>query len=206
MERDNKGRIKKGNTPWNKGLPQTQECKNKISYSKKGQVSWNKGTPQSVEAKEKNKLAHVGLYDGNKNPFYGRKHSEESKIQMSKTKTGIPQSAELIESKTGANSSKWIGGKSFEPYSIIFNNKFKKNIRERDAYRCQDCGILEKESNIKLHIHHIDYNKQNNKLTNLISLCKSCHGKTNINREYWQRRYEIFVWTKEQYRQYLRVS
>ena len=37
----------------------------------------------------------------------------------------------------------------------------------------------------KLSIHHIDYNKENNEITNLTSLCNSCHSKTNHDRDYW---------------------
>ena len=206
MERDNKGRIKKGNIPWNKGIQQLQECKDKISKSKKGQIPWNKGIPQSPEAKEKNRLAHLEIYDGKNNPFYGREHSEKSKQQMSKTKTGIPQSAELIESKTGVNSAKWLGGKSFEPYSIVFNNKLKRDIRQRDGLKCQNCGELQKQYKIKLHIHHIDYDKENNALDNLISLCKSCHGKTNKNREYWQKHFEFMIWFRKQWLHILEVK
>lgn len=34
-------------------------------------------------------------------------------------------------------------------------------------------------------IHHIDYNKMNSSIANLVSLCHSCHSKTNFNRERW---------------------
>ena len=58
---------------------------------------------------------------------------------------------------------------------------FKRSIRERDHYLCQIClhgkGI---------DVHHIDYNKQNCNPENLITLCESCHGKTNGNRIYWK--------------------
>jgi 5-methylcytosine-specific restriction endonuclease McrA len=33
--------------------------------------------------------------------------------------------------------------------------------------------------------HPFDYNKKNNNLFNLISLCKSCHGQTNFDRDDW---------------------
>ena len=42
----------------------------------------------------------------------------------------------------------------------------------------------------KLCIHHIDYDKKNNNPENLITLCNSCHTKTNIkNRDYWKNYY-----------------
>ncbi len=36
--------------------------------------------------------------------------------------------------------------------------------------------------------NHIDYNKKNSNLNNLITLCGSCHTKTNTNRNYWIKR------------------
>jgi len=38
-----------------------------------------------------------------------------------------------------------------------------------------------------LHVHHIDYNKQNCKESNLITTCKSCNIKANKNRDYWEK-------------------
>ena len=74
----------------------------------------------------------------------------------------------------------WQGGLSFEPYSVDWTKTLKKSIRERDKYTCQICKKEPATS-----IHHIDYDKKNCNPTNLITLCKSCHAKTNRDREYW---------------------
>ena len=79
----------------------------------------------------------------------------------------------------------WLGGKSFEPYGIEFNNRLKEKIRKRDNYTCQECGYTQEQLRYKLCVHHIDYNKQNNNLDNLITLCRSCHTKTNFRRKDW---------------------
>jgi hypothetical protein len=85
----------------------------------------------------------------------------------------------------------WQGGKSFEPYGYDFNNHLKERIRMRDNYRCQQCFRHQSElrgkynKRYKLLVHHIDYNKQNNKPKNLISLCRACHMQTNYNRNDW---------------------
>lgn len=82
----------------------------------------------------------------------------------------------------------WRGGKSFEPYSPNFDKFLKERVRDRDSYRCQICNIEQSELSGKhktLHIHHIDYDKNNNALRNLISLCYKCHLRTNGKREYW---------------------
>ena len=47
-------------------------------------------------------------------------------------------------------------------------------------------GMLDKrkqEFKKILAIHHIDYNKKNNKEENLITLCRSCNVKVNFNRK-----------------------
>lgn len=36
-----------------------------------------------------------------------------------------------------------------------------------------------------LSVHHIDYNKYNNSLSNLLCLCNQCHTRVNYNRVYW---------------------
>ena len=87
----------------------------------------------------------------------------------------------------GEKNPMWKGGISFDPYPINFTERLKERIRERDGRICQLCGKTEHENGRKLDIHHIDYNKDNLEEHNLISLCKSCHVKTNGNRDYWQK-------------------
>jgi len=90
----------------------------------------------------------------------------------------------------------WLGGISFEPYGLEFNKELKEKIRLRDTYVCQQCYRREgSDTNIlscktlwneKLCIHHINYDKTDNRPENLVSLCRICHMKTNFNRKYWQ--------------------
>ena len=88
------------------------------------------------------------------------------------------------------NHGNWKGGLSRLPYSIRWNNELKEKIRDRDNCECQICNKTQKENleetNHKLNVHHIDYNKQNCSEGNLISLCSSCHMKTHYNRENWK--------------------
>ena len=74
-----------------------------------------------------------------------------------------------------------------------FTKQLKLRIRVRDNFKCRECGIPELECVSKLDVHHIDYNKKNYEETNLISLCKSCHTKTNFNRKQWQQKYSVQV-------------
>ena len=92
----------------------------------------------------------------------------------------------------------WRGGIGKLPYSYDFTDKLKEDIRKRDDYACQNCKMTEEEHLIvygrKLHIHHIDYNKQNCQKENLISLCVSCNFRANYNREYWKKHYLNFLY------------
>jgi len=69
-------------------------------------------------------------------------------------------------------------------------NLLKESIRTRDNFICQECGIHQDELDRNLDVHHIDYNKDNLDPNNLISLCRTCHIKTNFNREDWQEYFE----------------
>ncbi len=96
----------------------------------------------------------------------------------------------------GENSPNWNDGSSFEPYSTEFNKELKDFIKQRDNYTCQDPNC---DGNYKkLHIHHIDYDKKNNSPENLITLCDSCHTKTNgkYNREYYLKFYQNILMGK----------
>jgi hypothetical protein len=68
-----------------------------------------------------------------------------------------------------------------------FTLKLKTEIRARDNYKCKVCGMNEETHKMKMHIHHIDYNKKNNNPNNLICVCRYCHGKIHGNEIEWQK-------------------
>lgn len=86
---------------------------------------------------------------------------------------------------------RWLNGKSFDPYPFDWNKNLKDNIRKRDQYTCQLCGLSQKKNKRKLNVHHIDYNKKNCKEENLISLCDRCHTKTNSSRAFYKKYLKI---------------
>ena len=175
-------KSKKGNKYClGKKHPHTEMVKKKISESCKrnGVGKWMKNRKMT----EKNKEALIKVNKGNKYAL-GYKHTDETK----RKKSEIAKSKGFGKWMTGKileNSNNWWGGKSFELYGLEFNKNKKEQIRQRDNYQCQECGYSQKELNYKLHIHHIDYNKQNNQENNLISLCRNCHIQTNFQREDW---------------------
>lgn len=83
-------------------------------------------------------------------------------------------SEEQREKHRGENNPQWRDGSSRRKYPPEFNNYLKQLVKERDKYRCQLCGNVE-----NLVVHHIDWDKMNNDINNLITLCQECHGGLN---------------------------
>jgi len=80
----------------------------------------------------------------------------------------------------GVNNGRYIHGKAEERYPLEFRHASER-VRIRDGKVCQGCGLKSEDHEMKgqhveLHVHHIDYNKENNSETNLITLCRFCHG------------------------------
>lgn len=101
----------------------------------------------------------------------------------------------------GVRNYNYIDGKSKEPYSLEFNEELKEQIRKRDNYTCQLCGIAEEEHIIiqgkVLSIHHIDYDKQNLDKDNLLTLCNQCNVRVNYNRKFWEEYFQKIIENKE---------
>lgn len=93
----------------------------------------------------------------------------------------------------GENHPQFNNWASKHDYGKDWNTKLKESIRKRDNYQCRNCNITEEEQLIVigyvLHVHHIDYDKQNNNINNLITLCFWCHCRSNFNRDYWKNYY-----------------
>ena len=72
-----------------KGICISEETKRKISDSNKGRTAWNKGKLgiYSKESLKKISDSSKKRY-GEKNGFYGKKHTKESKIKMSESRKG----------------------------------------------------------------------------------------------------------------------
>jgi len=183
-----------GEKNYNYGKHPTEEVKRKNSEAHKGQIPWNKGIPHDDATKRKISLTKTGRKFSPLSKEHKRKISTALKGKPSKLKgkNRPPRSAlwsrKISEAKVGrflgeVNPS-WRGGKSFEPYDSKFNGVIKSEIKQRDHQQCQMCGILENDGHI-LHVHHIDYDKENTDITNLVTLCPTCHAKTNFNREEW---------------------
>ena len=111
---------------------------------------------------------------GDNNP--AKRPEIRKKISLSVLKLGMK----------GEKHPHWKGGLHL-PYVQDWTMDLKESIRKRDKYTCQLCCTKQSALKEKLNVHHIDYDKTNCDPDNLISLCRSCHAKTNnTKRESWK--------------------
>ncbi len=189
------------------GKTHTKEAKEKISKSNTGKISWNKDKT-NIYSEETLKQMSLSKNGKPNLKLRGVSKSKEQNLKSSETKKrlyaegkikswnkGLTKETDDRIMKCSINASKkigelspsWRGGKSYEPYTLDFNNKLKKAIKERDGC-CTLCNIGFEDLKLlkrQIHIHHIDYNKLNSFMQNCVTLCNSCHPKTNFNRTQW---------------------
>jgi 5-methylcytosine-specific restriction endonuclease McrA len=87
----------------------------------------------------------------------------------------------------GSDNPCWDGGEYEKYYGANWDEQRERAL-ERDNYSCECCGVGKQEATLSVHhIHKIRYFKNQydaptwwqkaNRLTNLVTLCFSCHGR-----------------------------
>lgn len=156
------------------GLKHSEETRKKQSLAKKGKPNWRKGK-LTITIKQC-PVCNIKFASDfkNRHKYCSQKCKETGSAKESKTRL-----------KSGKENPNYIDGKSiFYPKEF---RKMKKFIKE--IYK--ECSLCFKEK--PLAIHHIDYDKNNNDIKNLIPLCHSCHSKTNHKRNECQEFLEVGV-------------
>jgi len=167
--------FKIGRTPWNKGKHiQTNTGR---THFKKGLIPWNKGLTKEIDSRVNTpKTIFKNGYTSDRRGKKWEDIYEKNALESFNNRFRIKE-----------NHPSWMGGKSLEKYGDKFTKELKEFIRKRDNFMCVECNLTEKKLKYRLSVHHIDYDKKNCDPNNLISLCKSCHQKTNFKRKDWVR-------------------
>jgi len=193
-----------------------EEWKRKNIEWHTGKIPWNKGVPMSKDQKIKLSIRRQELLnDPLRGPLFKDRVSKtlkkffndpikgpRAKIEISKFHTGktritkgthlSPEHRLKISKKnkgklSGPKHPQWKGGVSFEPYCPKFTKEFKERVRAFFNYTCVECGVAQGTRN--LDVHHVNFNKKtccDQSIPLFVSLCKSCHGKTDHNRVFWE--------------------
>lgn len=127
---------------------------------------------------------------GEDNPMYSMTHSKEARVKMKPSwfkKGQTPWNKGYGDYMKGENNPNWRGGISKREYPDEFGEELKNRVKERFNYKCATCEMTEEENleemNMSLATHHLDFDKQNNDLSNLAPLCFHCHGRVTTMRE-----------------------
>ena len=165
------------------GVGNPEEWSKNLSKALKGKLKpWFKGRKLSDAHKLKIGKASRDWHIKNKYTEKGKIRSQNiSNSLKGRNFHGIGQFKK--GEMSGEKHPRWRGGIWKKGYTSEFSNEIKYKIRERDSFTCQECFMLEKEIGQNLDVHHIDFNKKNNEIQNLISLCRRCHSGLHANVE-----------------------
>jgi len=209
--RENMSKGQKGNKNA-LGYKHTDDTKKKISDANTGKLSGDQNPAKRADVRDKISKAKTGVprpnITGENSPcFIAERHifkaanqgkhfckycGGEIDIKIWHYTCGIPNYCSKKCRGGGGIGDKnpnWKGGISSEPYCFKFSYKVKEEVRVRYNRKCIICGKSEIENGEKLCVHHVDYNKKqgcDDYEWKLVPLCRSCHTKTNGNRDYWE--------------------
>ena len=112
---------------------------------------------------------------------------------------GVGCSACAVINKIGAGNPNWKGGISYEPYCPIWKDKeYAESIKQRDGYKCMNPCCNSKDPD-DLTRHHINYDKKDCRLKNIITACRSCNGGANFDREFHEAWYKAIMYRRYGY-------
>lgn len=169
--------IQKNRTP---PVYDKKRCKEMSNITKK---LW-----QNSEYRNKTIQSHIG-----KIPTF------EARLNMSKAQLKLREDGWMC----GENHPAYIDGRSKEKqkYCILFNDfEFRSMILQRDNNKCMNpCCTGNKDRFNRLDLHHIDYNKMNCNPDNIITLCHSCHSRSNYDRKWHKSWYRAVMYRRYGY-------
>ena len=117
-----------------------------------------------ISLKEKRRRKKISIANkGSKNPFYGKKHSIETKDKIKNKLLG----------RYGSKSSSWKGGHTDEERPRIYVSTRKYRIESRFVIE----ALLKRKLKSTEIVHHIDKNPKNNDINNLQIVSRAEHAR-----------------------------
>jgi len=162
----------------------SKEHKEKLS--EKSKQMWKRLKQNKSILQKRNKL----ISEANKGKIFSKETREKMSFNMRGRVPWNKGKNHFFDKRIffGINHPRFIKG-NIRKYPLEFSSALRELIRERDQFACRECNASQFEIKTKLHVHHIDYDKNNISLDNLISLCRKCHLRTNVKREFWKARF-----------------
>ena len=190
------------------GIAIVQKCKTKNKVIFKGTIEQRKDVKHLVEVRK----GYRGYRRQHKRYRKARFDNRASSKRKGRLSPSIKQKKEAIL-RVIRQLVKWINiqeiwledvaidiralqeGKKLYKWQYQKPNRLDENLRKatilRDNCKCMECG----KSNCRLEVHHIVPRrmKGSNTLDNLITLCSSCHDKTERNEEKYISKYQKLI-------------
>ena len=181
-------------TSFKKGHQHTQEVVAKISATKKSSnlTAHNKGIKRGVNFSARNGCFKSCTVCCN---FIWIEKNQNSRKKFCSKPCKCKGRNLKNTFKSGRLHPGYIDGRAGKEYPREFKQSLKTEIKKRDNYTCQLCGINEdeyrKKFNRGLCVNHIDFNKQNCDSDNLNILCVGCNSKINWDRPRWTAYFQL---------------
>ena len=165
-----------------KGYKHSEEAKKKIGLAARGRIA-------SLKTREKIALSKIGNTNGFKKGEKKPPRTLEHRLRLSESLLGRKtwNKGKKNPERSGMAHHNWKGGITPINQQIrqsLEMKEWRRNVFERDDYRCFDCGARNGElgKTIKLEAHHLYpfalYPRIRFSIENGITLCKDCHNKT----------------------------
>lgn len=105
---------------------------------------------------------------GSQNGMYGKRHTEETKLKISESRSGILHTDATKKLMSESQKERWCEWRLDNPDKI----RYRELAFDNYEHVCYNCGRAH-----DLEVHHLDGDRTNNDVKNLVILCSSCHHK-----------------------------